>query len=124
MIHSYDLEEMKSEKTRESMQRYKGGHTGDIMDLLPIQSQKLLVSCSMDKTICLWSLKDLELKKQLEGPTFGIYSLAWSPEQNCLLSAGLDHDIFIWNIYVEKRTQLLKGHNHSLVGVRCLAGTH
>ena len=36
VIHSYDLEEMKSEKTRESMQKYKGGHTGDIMDLLPI----------------------------------------------------------------------------------------
>ena len=49
------------------------------MDILPIASQNYLVSCGMDKTICLWSLKDLELKKQLTGPNFGIYSLAWSP---------------------------------------------
>ncbi len=63
MIHSYDVDKMKADKMRESFQKEKGGHTGEIMDLLPIESEKLLVSCSMDKTICLWSLKDLELKK-------------------------------------------------------------
>jgi len=37
-----------------------------------------------------------------------------------LLSAGLDHDIYIWNPYVKKKIFLLKGHNHSLVGVKWL----
>lgn len=40
------------------------------------------------------------------------------------MSAGLDHDIFIWNPYVDKRIFLLKGHNHSLVGVKCLPNTN
>lgn len=41
-----------------------------------------------------------------------------------LLSAGLDHDIYIWNPYVERNIFFLKGHNHSLVGVKWLPGSH
>jgi WD40 repeat protein len=41
-----------------------------------------------------------------------------------LLSAGLDHDIFIWNPYVKKKIFLLKGHNHSLVGVKWLPNSN
>ena len=53
-----------------------------------------------------------------------MYSLDWYPDASILLSAGLDHDIFIWNPYVDWRIFLLKGHNHSLVGVKVLPGTH
>ena len=38
----------------------------------------------------------------------------------CLVSAGLDHDAYIWNTYVSTNIFLLRGHNHPLVGVKCL----
>jgi WD40 repeat protein len=41
----------------------------------------------------------------------------------CLLSAGLDHEAFVWNTYVKDKIFLLRGHNHPLVGVKCLPDT-
>lgn len=72
----------------------------------------------------MWNLKNLEGKHVLVGHQLGVYSLDWYADTNILLSAGLDHDIYIWNPYVDKRIFLLKGHNHSLVGVKHLKGTH
>jgi WD40 repeat protein len=60
----------------------------------------------------------------LVGHQLGVYSLEWYADTNILLSAGLDHDIYIWNPYVDHKIFLLKGHNHSLVGVKHLKGTH
>lgn len=40
-----------------------------------------------------------------------------------LLSAGFDHEAYVWNAYVTDRIFLLRGHNHPLIGVRCLEGT-
>lgn len=99
-------------------------HEGPILDLLPIPEQGILVSCGIDAKICLWNLKNLEGKHTLVGHQLGVYSLDWYSDANILLSAGLDHDIYIWNPYVDKRIFLLKGHNHSLVGVKHLKGTH
>ena len=53
-----------------------------------------------------------------------IYSLDWVENQKLILSAGLDHDIYIWNPIVKKFIYNLKGHNHSLVGVKWLKGTN
>ena len=41
-----------------------------------------------------------------------------------LMSCGLDHDIYIWNPICDAKIFMLKGHNHSLVGVKCLKGTN
>lgn len=55
-----------------------------------------------------------------------MYSLEWcdwSQMNQCLISAGLDHEAFIWNTYVKEKIFLLRGHNHPLVGVKCLPDT-
>jgi WD40 repeat protein len=54
----------------------------------------------------------------------GVLSLDWYADNNLILSAGLDHDVFIWNPHVQKKIFLLKGHNHSLVGVKWMTGTN
>jgi WD40 repeat protein len=56
--------------------------------------------------------------------TSKIYSLDWVENQKLILSAGLDHEIYIWNPIVKGRINNLKGHNHSLVGVKWLKGTN
>jgi WD40 repeat protein len=50
--------------------------------------------------------------------------LDWYAENSLILSAGNDHDVFIWNARVNKKIFLLKGHNHSLVGVKWMPGTN
>jgi len=40
------------------------------------------------------------------------------------MSAGLEHDVFLWNPNVQTWIFRLKGHNHSLVGVKSMPGTN
>ena len=37
--------------------------------------------------------------------------------------SGFDHDVYVWNTYVREKIFLLKGHNHPLVGVKCVPHT-
>jgi len=94
------------------------------MDVLPIVSHNRLATASLDKTICLWDLRKLKPLKILRDHQAGVYCLEWNEEMNILISCGLDHDIYVWNPICDKKIFMLKGHNHSLVGVKCLKGTN
>jgi WD40 repeat protein len=83
-----------------------------------------LVSASLDGMICLWDFPNHTFKKELVGHEKGVYSLDWNNEYKYLVSAGLDHEAFVWNTYVSEKISLLRGHNHPLVGVKCLKGTN
>lgn len=74
----------------------------EIMDLLPIEELGLLASAGRDKKICLWNMENLQPKAPLLGHTQGVYSLDWCADNSMILSAGLDHDVFIWNPHVQK----------------------
>ena len=54
----------------------------------------------------------------------GVFNLDWYADNHLILSAGSDHDVFIWNPHVTKKIFNLTGHNHSLVGVRWMKGTN
>ncbi len=66
----------------------------------------------------------LQPKPPLIGHERGVYSLDWYKDNHLILSAGLDHDVMIWNPHVNKKIFALKGHNHSLVGVKWMPGTN
>lgn len=109
----------------------KGGNTQDevyhtdyILDLLPIPELNFIASASQDTNLCLWDMTRLEGKSIHTDHSKEIYSLDWVENQKLILSAGRDHDIFIWNPIVKARINNLKGHNHSLVGVKWLKGTN
>ena len=78
----------------------------------------------MDTNMILWDMTNLKPKTVHKDHQKGIYCLEWFQDQSLILSAGLDHDIYIWNPIVEGRISHLKGHNHSLVGVKSLKGTN
>mmetsp|Transcript_21365 Transcript_21365/g.33044 ORF Transcript_21365/g.33044 Transcript_21365/m.33044 type:complete len:185 (+) Transcript_21365:613-1167(+) len=99
-------------------------HTKSVLDLLPIPKMNLLVSASLDSNMCLWSMDTLQGKSIHTDHQKGIYSLEWLEDSKLILSAGLDHDIYIWNPLVTEKIFFLKGHNHSLVGVKWLKGTN
>ena len=100
-------------------------HTDEIMDLLPIPSMGYIVSAGMDKKIALWHMDTLRLKHVFgRGHQHGVHTLDWYADMNMILSAGLDHDIYLWNPQVKPFVFHMKGHNHSLIGVKWVKGTH
>jgi WD40 repeat protein len=95
-----------------------------ITDLLPIPEMNLIASASTDKNMILWSINDLKFKSAHTDHQKPIYCLEWYADQQLILSAGMDHDIYIWNPIVKDKIFKLQGHNHSMVGVKWLKGTN
>ena len=100
------------------------GHTDTVTAFLSIPTLRLLVSSSMDSTVRIWNLRSNAPLKVLRGHARGVSSIAFSNEQRVLLSCGFDHEIFVWNPYVETRTSgKLRGHTCSVLSVTCVEGT-
>ena len=127
-LHAYDVLKLQevgkidSVTTNEKKDVVK--HTETIMDLLPIPDMGLIATASLDSNICLWSMDTLQGKSIHTDHQNHVYSLEWFAESRIILSAGTDHDIYIWNPTVSEKIFMLKGHNHSLVGVKWLKGTN
>jgi len=95
-----------------------------INDLLMVQDVNLLASASADGTIMLWDTATMRWRKQFKGHKKGTYSLAYSMDYHCLLTAGLDQEAYVWNPYVDRKPIFkLKGHTHALCGVAVVPGT-
>jgi WD40 repeat protein len=95
-----------------------------INDLLMVQDVNLLASASADGTILLWDTATMRWRKQFKGHKKGTYSLAYSMDSHCLLTAGLDQEVYVWNPYVDRKPIFkLKGHTHALCGVSVIPGT-
>ncbi len=91
-IHAYNIE-LKDVCKNEDMV-----HTGDILDLLPIPEMGYIASAGMDKKIALWYMDTLKLKHVFSmGHQHGVHTLDWYADMKMILSAGLDHDIYLWN---------------------------
>ena len=108
VIHSWDVQNMKETSVRDGLNLTKQDadncHKDYIMDLLPIPDLQLLASAGLDKKICLWKMdENLTPKSPLIGHMEGVYSLDWFADNHMILSAGLDHDVFIWNPHVPRR---------------------
>lgn len=95
-----------------------------INDLLMVHDVNLLASASSDGTIMLWDTATMRWRKQFKGHKKGTYSLAYSMDYHCLLTAGLDKEAYVWNPYVDRKPIFkLKGHTHALCGVSVVPGT-
>lgn len=121
-IHAYNIDLKDVGKNEEMV------HTGDILDLLPMPSKDggYIASAGMDKKIVLWHMETLKLKHVFtNGHQHGVHTLDWYGDSNMgmILSAGLDHDVFCWNPQVKPRVFVMKGHNHSLIGVKWIKDT-
>jgi len=119
-LSRWDLQNMCLADTR------RGQHKKEINALLMVNDVNFLASASSDPggTILMWDTETMKVRKQFKGHKKGTFSLAYSMDYHCLLTAGLDQEALVWNPYVEKKPIFnLKGHTHALCGVTVVPGT-
>jgi WD40 repeat protein len=74
------------------------GHTEFIYSVAFSPDSKYLASCSLDKTIKIWSFESQKLITTLQGHKLYISLLAFSPNSKSLVTVSLDMMLKIWNV--------------------------
>ncbi len=78
-------------------------HWYTINKIIPVLNGKYLASASRDKTIKIWDIETLELKKVIDlekmlGHSHSVNTLLWLEDQQLLISAGDDKKIMVWRL--------------------------
>lgn len=84
----------------------------------------------MDGLIILWHTilvdteKEDKYKRIYSNHRGGVVSLAFNEALILLLSAGIDHNIFVFNPYINTSIYQISSHSYPLVGIQVIHGTH
>lgn len=94
-------------------------HSDVITCLLPLNKLQFLASASLDRKIILWDT--IENKKKREYKNYhkkGIVALDFNENLILLISGGFDHEIFVWNPYIDSPVHNLSGHAAPIVSLK------
>ena len=86
------------------------GHENAVQSLAYAPQQLLLASGSADKTVRVWSLDTLTLKRAYKGQRDFVTSVSFSPSGKLLAAGALDGRIQIWSVVSSRRMRALSGH--------------
>lgn len=95
-------------------------HSKDINSLAVSPNDKLLASCSQDKTIKLWT-ENLTLLGVLKGHKRGVWCCRFSPIDQVLVSSSADSTIKLWSITELNCLKTLEGHDASVLRVEFIS---
>ncbi|KAJ0403686.1 hypothetical protein P43SY_003798 [Pythium insidiosum] len=80
-------------------------HTMDIQDLAWSPDDRLLATCSIDNTICIWDVDSTSITPVMNQPLHTLSShngwvkgVAWDPVGKYLTSAGEDKTVRVWHV--------------------------
>ncbi len=100
-----------------SINKENFGHKDIVTDLLMLPKLQYLASCSLDKKVILWDTITGDQKRVYTEHTMGVVSLTFNTEHILLFSAGFDHDIYVWNPYIDNPVYKVQAHNAPIVCV-------
>lgn len=72
-------------------------HTDWVCQLQYISELNSILSCSLDKRLCLADVEARVTVKYLEGHTQGVRAVHWSKAYSFIASGGLDRNVMLWN---------------------------
>eukprot|EP00698_Gefionella_okellyi_P018731 TRINITY_DN5651_c0_g1_i1.p1 TRINITY_DN5651_c0_g1~~TRINITY_DN5651_c0_g1_i1.p1 ORF type:complete len:1307 (+),score=320.74 TRINITY_DN5651_c0_g1_i1:241-4161(+) len=122
-IHVWPVREGMVQENDTARVMMQTGHTDVVTSFCSIEHLDTLVSSSLDGTIRMWEGAAFTPGKLLKGHTKGVLSVAYSDRFHMLLSAGFEHDVYIWNPFVGSLVNKLVGHQAPLIAVRIIADT-
>jgi serine/threonine protein kinase len=86
------------------------GHDNAVQTLAYAPRRMLLASGSADKTVRLWNLQSLNLKRRYRGHRDFVTAVGFSPNGRMLAGGALDGRIRIWSTLSSRRLRSLSGH--------------
>jgi WD40 repeat protein len=99
-------------------------HTSIILTTVEMPSLGAIVSASMDRSLCMWPISKMMQKressfddKKLAGHTYAIRSVCFAPQNDLIIGAGFDFDIYCWDPTTASLQMKLVGHRLSIVCV-------
>lgn len=92
-------------------------HKKEINHLSISHNDKLIATCSEDKTIKIWSFPDLKLQGTCKGHLSGVWQSSFSPIEKIIVSSSSDCTIKVWNLNTFQCTRTLQGHDGSVLQV-------
>jgi WD40 repeat protein len=85
--------------------------------MIAMPKLQFLASSSLDSKLILWDTINNKRKRTYIEHDRGIVSLAFNESLILLFSAGLDHEICVWNPYIDNLIFKISGHNSPLLCV-------
>lgn len=96
-----NLWNLKTDTETQLAQKTDASHTGTIMDMIAMPKLQFMASGALDCNLILWDTITYEMKRVYKEHTRGIVSLAFNESLILLFSAGFDHDLCVWNPYID-----------------------
>ncbi|RIA91389.1 quinon protein alcohol dehydrogenase-like superfamily [Glomus cerebriforme] len=91
------------------------GHTDGILCLQFNEEYNLLITGSLDNTVCVWNLESGELIRILKGHTRCVQTLQFDNVK--LITGSMDHTLKLWNYHTGQCVRTLEGHTDGVVSL-------
>ena len=86
-----------------------------------VDKMQYLAAGYYNGALILWDTILKEHRKFYNDQKTGIYQIAYNASKNLIYTCGFDHDIFIYDPYVDSRCiHRLKGHHYSINSIGCI----
>lgn len=83
-----------------------------------------MVSCGLDRRVCVWNSTKGVFAQSKHGNQAAIRALAYDPRDNLLVGAGVEGEVLAWDIWARLGGPLfrMQGHRSPVVSVACALG--
>jgi hypothetical protein len=87
--------------------------------IIIISKIQLLASSYYNGMIILWDTLLMDKRKSYDDHSTGVYCMTYDSTKNLLFSCGFDHDIYVYDPYIEFPVYKMSGHYGSINNVIC-----